>query len=70
MWIRCRTDGIPRQDGFDITVASEIMAIFCLATDMDDLTRRLGQIVVGYTRARKPVTCKDECRWGIGCFVT
>ena len=54
-----RTDGIPRQDGFDITVASEIMAIFCLATDMDDLTRRLGQIVVGYTRARKPVTCKD-----------
>ena len=54
-----RTDGIPRQDGFDITVASEIMAIFCLATDMDDLQRRLGQIVVGYTRARKPVTCKD-----------
>ena len=41
-----RTDGIPRQDGFDITVASEIMAIFCLATDMDDLTRRLGQIVL------------------------
>lgn len=53
------TDGIPRSDGFDITVASEIMAIFCLATDMDDLQRRLGQIVVGYTRKNTPVTCKD-----------
>ncbi len=48
-------NGYPREDGFDITVASEIMAIFCLATDMDDLRRRLGNIIVGYTRKREPV---------------
>ena len=48
-------NGFPRQDGFDITVASEIMAIFCLARSVDDLKRRLGNIVVGYTRAREPV---------------
>jgi formate--tetrahydrofolate ligase len=48
-------NGFPRQDGFDITVASEVMAIFCLATDLADLQRRLGNIVVGYTRERKPV---------------
>jgi formate--tetrahydrofolate ligase len=48
-------NGFPREDGFDITVASEIMAIFCLATDLKDLERRIGSIVVGYTRDRKPV---------------
>ena len=48
-------NGFPRQDGFDITVASEVMAIFCLATDLADLQRRLGNIIVGYTRERKPV---------------
>jgi formate--tetrahydrofolate ligase len=49
-------NGFPRQTGFDITVASEIMAIFCLATDLQDLSRRLANIVVGFTRDRKPVT--------------
>jgi formate--tetrahydrofolate ligase len=48
-------NGFPREDGFDITVASEVMAIFCLALDLDDLKRRLANIVVGYTRDRKPV---------------
>ncbi len=48
-------NGFPRQTGFDITVASEIMAIFCLATDLQDLSRRLANIVVGFTRDRKPV---------------
>lgn len=52
-------NGFPRESGFDITVASEIMAILCLANDLDDLQRRIGQIVVGYTRDRKPVTAKD-----------
>lgn len=52
-------NGFPRQDGFDITVASEIMAIFCLATDIDDLQARLRKIVVGYTRDRKPVRAED-----------
>ena len=52
-------NGYPRQDGFDIVVASEIMAIFCLATDLDDLKKRLGRIVVGYTREREPVTAAD-----------
>ncbi|MEM7124421.1 MAG: formate--tetrahydrofolate ligase [Pseudomonadota bacterium] len=52
-------NGFAREDGFDITVASEVMAIFCLATDLHDLKRRLGQIVVGYTRERKPVTAKE-----------
>ena len=52
-------NGYPRQDGFDIVVASEIMAIFCLATDLDDLKQRLGRIVVGYTRERDPVTAAD-----------
>jgi formate--tetrahydrofolate ligase len=49
-------NGFPREDGFDITVASEVMAIFCLATDLQDLERRLGNIVIGQTRDRKPVT--------------
>jgi formate--tetrahydrofolate ligase len=48
-------NGFPREDGFDITVASEVMAIFCLATDHADLKRRLSNIVIGYTRERKPV---------------
>ncbi len=52
-------NGYPREDGFDITVASEIMAIFCLATDLDDLTKRIGNIVVGFTRERKPVTARQ-----------
>jgi formate--tetrahydrofolate ligase len=52
-------NGFPRESGFDITVASEIMAIFCLATDLKDLQRRIDNIVVGYTRDRKPVRAKD-----------
>jgi len=48
-------NGFPREDGFDITVASEVMAIFCLANDIHDLERRLSRIVIGYTRNRKPV---------------
>ena len=52
-------NGYPRQDGFDIVVASEVMAIFCLSTSLDDLKKRLGNIVVGYTREQKPVTAKD-----------
>ncbi|HKA71549.1 MAG TPA: formate--tetrahydrofolate ligase [Xanthobacteraceae bacterium] len=52
-------NGFPREDGFDITVASEIMAIFCLAKDVDDLKARLANIVVAYTRDRKPVRAGD-----------
>ena len=52
-------NGYPRQDGFDIVVASEIMAIFCLATDLDDLKKRLGRIVVGYSRDREAITAAD-----------
>ena len=52
-------NGYPRQDGFDIVVASEVMAIFCLATSLEDLKKRLGNIVVGYTREHKPVTAKE-----------
>ena len=48
-------NGFPRQDGFDITVASEVMAIFCLARNIEDLTERLGKIVIAYTRDRKPI---------------
>ena len=54
-----RTDGTPRQDGFDITVASEVMAVLCLASDITDLKERLARIVVGYTYANKPVTARD-----------
>ncbi|HOO25564.1 MAG TPA: formate--tetrahydrofolate ligase, partial [Clostridiales bacterium] len=50
-------NGIPRQDGFDITAASEVMAIFCLASDLKDLKKRLSDIVVAYTYDNKPVTC-------------
>jgi len=52
-------NGFPRENGFDITVASEIMAILCLATDIDDLNNRLGNIIVGQTRDREPVYAKD-----------
>jgi formate--tetrahydrofolate ligase len=52
-------NGFPREDGFDITVASEVMAIFCLARDLDDLKARLAKIIVGYTRDRKPVRAGD-----------
>ncbi len=50
------SQGIPREDGFDITVASELMAVLCLAKDIADLKRRIGNIVIGYTTKRKPVT--------------
>src|SRR6202011_4880860 len=52
-------NGFPREDGFDITVASEVMAIFCLARDLEDLKKRLSNIIVGYTRERKPVRAGD-----------
>jgi formate--tetrahydrofolate ligase len=53
------SNGFPRQSGFDITVASEVMAILCLALDMDDLQKRLGDIIVAYTRARTPIYARD-----------
>src|SRR5437868_3263457 len=52
-------NGFPREDGFDIVVASEVMAIFCLASDLNDLKRRLANIVIGYTRDRKPVRARE-----------
>ena len=52
-------NGYPRQDGFDITVASEIMAIFCLATDLNDLEKRIGNITIAYTRDKKAIYAKD-----------
>ena len=52
-------NGFPREAGFDITVASEVMAILCLATDLDDLQKRLGDIIVAYRRDRSPVYCRD-----------
>ncbi|MBR0385395.1 MAG: formate--tetrahydrofolate ligase, partial [Erysipelotrichaceae bacterium] len=54
-----RTDGTPRQDGFEITVASEVMAVLCLASDITDLKSRLAKIIVGYTYDNKPVTAGD-----------
>ncbi|NKC16021.1 MAG: formate--tetrahydrofolate ligase [Gammaproteobacteria bacterium] len=53
------TNGMPRESGFDITVASEVMAVFCLADSLADLQERLGRIVVGYSRARKPIYVRD-----------
>ncbi|MFB0613219.1 formate--tetrahydrofolate ligase [Aurantiacibacter poecillastricola] len=53
------TNGFPRETGFDITVASEIMAILCLATDLEDLQKRLGDIIIGYRRDKTPVFCRD-----------
>src|SRR5579885_2663458 len=52
-------NGYPREDGFDIVVASEVMAIFCLSTSLEDLKQRLGNIVVAYTREQKPVKASD-----------
>lgn len=52
-----KKNGFPREDGYDITVASEIMAVFCLASSIDDLKKRLSEIVIGYTYDEKPVTC-------------
>ena len=52
-------NGIPRQSGFDITVASEIMAVFCLASDIEDLQKRIGNIVIGYTRSNEPVRAEQ-----------
>src|SRR5712664_1950557 len=52
-------NGFPREDGFDITVASEVMAIFCLARDLEDLKQRLANVIIGYTRDRKPVRAGD-----------
>ena len=58
-----RTNGMPREDGYDITVASEIMAVLCLASDINDLKARLGRIIIGYTYGKvseqKPVTAHD-----------
>ncbi len=54
-----RMQGVPREDGFDITVASEVMAVLCLASDIPDLKARLGRIIVGYTYDGKPVTAHD-----------
>ena len=54
-----RMQGVPREDGFDITVASEVMAVLCLAADIPDLKARLGRIIVGYTYAGDPVTARD-----------
>lgn len=54
-----RVNGVPREDGFDITVASEIMAVLCLSNSISDLKRRLGKIIVGYTCDDKPVTARD-----------
>jgi formate--tetrahydrofolate ligase len=53
------SNGFPREDGFDITVASEVMAVFCLATGLEDLEKRLGKMIAGYTRDRKPVLAAD-----------
>lgn len=53
------TQGIPREDGFDITVASELMAVLCLAADLDDLKQRISRIVIGYSYQRKPITVED-----------
>ena len=52
-------NGIPRQSGFDITVASEIMAVFCLASDIDDLKKRIGNMVIGYSRSNEPIRAKQ-----------
>ncbi len=62
-----KAHGVPREDGFDITVASEVMAIFCLATSISDLKERLGRIVVGYTYDDAPVTAHDLHAEGAMC---
>lgn len=66
-----RTDGVPREDGYDITVASEIMAVLCLSNDIDDLKKRLASIIIGYTYGKpdeqKPVTAGDLNAQGAMC---
>jgi len=62
-----RVNGVPREDGYDITVASEIMAVLCLARDLDDLKERLGNIVVGYTYKEEPVTARQLHAEGAMC---
>ncbi len=62
-----RVNGTPREDGYDITVASEVMAVLCLAKDLDDLKERLGNIVVGYTYKEEPVTAKQLKAEGAMC---
>ncbi len=62
-----RVNGTPREDGYDITVASEIMAVLCLARDLDDLKERLGNIVVGYTYKEEPVTARQLKAEGAMC---
>ena len=62
-----RINGTPREDGYDITVASEIMAVLCLAKDLDDLKERLGNIVVGYTYKEEPVTARQLKAEGAMC---
>ncbi|MGH6944145.1 MAG: formate--tetrahydrofolate ligase, partial [Geminicoccaceae bacterium] len=62
-------NGFPREDGFDITVASEVMAIFCLARDLRDLERRLGNIIVAHTRDRRPITAADVNAHGALCVL-
>ncbi len=60
---------VPREDGFDITVASEVMAIFCLATSLEDLKRRLNNIIIGYNKEGKPVTAHDLKAEGAMCVL-
>ena len=60
---------VPREDGFDITVASEVMAIFCLATSLEDLKRRLGNIIIGYNKEGKPITAHDLKAEGAMCVL-
>ena len=62
-----RINGTPREDGYDITVASEVMAVLCLARDLDDLKERLGNIVVGYTYKEEPVTARQLKAEGAMC---
>ena len=62
-----RINGTPREDGYDITVASEVMAVLCLAKDLDDLKERLGNIVVGYTYKEEPVTARQLKAEGAMC---
>ncbi len=62
-----KTNGVPREDGFDITVASEIMAILCLASSLADLKERLASIIVGYNLDGEPVTCRDLKAQGAMC---
>ena len=62
-------NGYPREDGFNITVASEVMAIFCLANDLKDLERRLGNITVAYTREKSNFSKRFKSRRAYDCFI-